>query len=676
MLLQHQASPCIVDRYRFQEDSAISDNPFWYNQAPNPAETHTIKPLATANRMNAPLATRNAQPDARISYKKRLRLWWNEYQWIAIGIAGVLFFILGYLGFTKFYAADPIKRTPFDLLHMTLQLFRIGTPLPPGPKPWELEAARTFATLLTTFAAVKALILLFREKFQSFRLSRWTDHVVICGLGEKGAQLATDLLGQGEQVAIIEKDDANSSIDSFREDGAIVLTGDAASPSLLKKARVAQARLVFVVGGDDQCNLEIALQVRQLIQEVHRLTHGASVPPSVGISQRGSEARPRPEGEISGCFVHLIDLELRELLQRNQMFAGQPNQVAIRCFNIYENAARRLFLDHPPEVAARTLGQEEVHLLIVGFGQMGRSVALQAARIGHYAHSRAIRITVVDRAATRKGASFTHKYPQFTTICPIAFVDLEIDEVGFLNGNFLEALGGQQSVTQVAVCLEQEAAGLICGLNLRQLFGAPARPLLIRMGVANDLIGRLQSEPSQGQPDGARSALHSFGSIADSCSSAIVIGEQQDRMARTVHAGYVQLKKDRGGTPATDASMASWDNLSDDLRESNRQQTEHLDIKLRTVGCRRRPLKEEEKADFAFTETEIELLAKVEHNRWNAERSLAGWVFGEEKSIPGKISPYIRPWAELSEEIKEYDRDTIRNIPAILAAIGEGVERV
>ena len=624
-------------------------------QPPTPKQSHLFGPMR--------------------SRKKRLRLWWNEYQWIAIGIAGVLFFILGYLGFAKFYTADPVKRTSFDLLHMTLQLLRIGTPLPPGAKPWELEAARTFATLLTTFAAVKALMLLFREKFQSLRLSRWRGHVVICGLGAKGAQLAADLLSQGEQVVIIEKDEANSNIESFREDGAIVLSGDAANPPLLKKARVARARLVFVVGGNDQSNLEIALQIHQLMQTGNGKGHDASTPPPAAKTP-ATEATPGPEGEGRGCFVHLIDLELRELLQRHQIFAGQPGRAAIRCFNIYENAARRLFLDHPPEVAARELGQDEVHLLIVGFGQMGRSVALQAARIGHYAHGRAIRITVIDRTATRKGASFTNKYRQFKTICQISFVDLEVDEVSFLSGSFLEALGGRQSVTQVAICLEQEAAGLICGLNLLQLFGGQTPPLLIRMSVATDLIGRLQAQPSQGQPDGdARTALHPFAGIADSCSSAMVIGEEQDRMARTVHAGYVQMKGERGGDPATDPSMASWARLSDDFRESNRQQTEHLDIKLRTVGCRRRPIAPGESADFAFTEAEIELLAEMEHNRWNAERSLAGWIYGEKKNVPGKISPYIRPWAELSEEIKEYDRDTIRNIPAILAAIGEGVER-
>jgi hypothetical protein len=40
---------------------------------------------------------------------------------------------------------------------------------------------------------------------------------------------------------------------------------------------------------------------------------------------------------------------------------------------------------------------------------------------------------------------------------------------------------------------------------------------------------------------------------------------------------------------------------------------------------------------------EIEQLAIIEHNRWNAERWLAGWMLGE-KNIKKKISPYLVPW--------------------------------
>ncbi len=50
-----------------------------------------------------------------------------------------------------------------------------------------------------------------------------------------------------------------------------------------------------------------------------------------------------------------------------------------------------------------------------------------------------------------------------------------------------------------------------------------------------------------------------------------------------------------------------------------------------------------------------------------------GWTYGEAKDNENKISPYLVPYDELSEEIKNLDRDTIRNIPALLGMIGMAV---
>ena len=66
----------------------------------------------------------------------------------------------------------------------------------------------------------------------------------------------------------------------------------------------------------------------------------------------------------------------------------------------------------------------------------------------------------------------------------------------------------------------------------------------------------------------------------------------------------------------------------------------------------------------------VELLAMFEHKEWVRERVSSGWLYGETKNIEMKTSPYLVPYAELSEEIKDLDRDTIRNIPELLRRIG------
>lgn len=55
-------------------------------------------------------------------------------------------------------------------------------------------------------------------------------------------------------------------------------------------------------------------------------------------------------------------------------------------------------------------------------------------------------------------------------------------------------------------------------------------------------------------------------------------------------------------------------------------------------------------------ELSVLLLAEMEHDRWNADRLRNGWAYAPgEKNIDKKTSPYIVPWEDLSEEIRELD---------------------
>ncbi|MBV8378313.1 MAG: hypothetical protein JO279_15050 [Verrucomicrobia bacterium] len=66
----------------------------------------------------------------------------------------------------------------------------------------------------------------------------------------------------------------------------------------------------------------------------------------------------------------------------------------------------------------------------------------------------------------------------------------------------------------------------------------------------------------------------------------------------------------------------------------------------------------------------------MEHARWTAERKLAGWQYRPgEKSEEKKTSPYLVHWDELEENIKEYDRDAVRNIPRYLEMVKERIYR-
>jgi hypothetical protein len=76
-----------------------------------------------------------------------------------------------------------------------------------------------------------------------------------------------------------------------------------------------------------------------------------------------------------------------------------------------------------------------------------------------------------------------------------------------------------------------------------------------------------------------------------------------------------------------------------------------------------------------FSMDEIEMLAELEHKRWHAERSLAGWTFGEADDKKIRTTPFLVDWKDLDESIKDYDRGAVRNIPVILGLIEMKVVR-
>lgn len=97
---------------------------------------------------------------------------------------------------------------------------------------------------------------------------------------------------------------------------------------------------------------------------------------------------------------------------------------------------------------------------------------------------------------------------------------------------------------------------------------------------------------------------------------------------------------------------------------------------MKAIGCEVVPKGDTRRPVLEFTKEEVERLAKLEHDRWEAERRAGGWTFGATKDADAKRSPYLVPWEDLSEEVRDLDRDTVRGIPKFVSQVGLVVVRV
>jgi hypothetical protein len=140
-------------------------------------------------------------------------------------------------------------------------------------------------------------------------------------------------------------------------------------------------------------------------------------------------------------------------------------------------------------------------------------------------------------------------------------------------------------------------------------------------------------------------------------------------LARAVHDDYLRRHQAENASSADDPSLLPWEDLPEDLRESNRDQAADIEAKLAAISYE--AVKNVEGADTVteFGPDEVEQLAYLEHNRWVRERIKSGWTLGPAKDVEAKRSPYLVPWEELTEEVRDLDRDTVKRIPQFLAEL-------
>lgn len=139
------------------------------------------------------------------------------------------------------------------------------------------ESARLANILIITPARVLFLIILvgttlevLTEQYRTnLRLQRWRkrvkNHVIVCGYGTKGRAAVGTLLENGldkSQVVVVES--ASGAVRQAQADGLVVVEGSATRSTVLKEARVEQAKAIIIATDSDDASVLVTLTVRQL----------------------------------------------------------------------------------------------------------------------------------------------------------------------------------------------------------------------------------------------------------------------------------------------------------------------------------------------------------------------------------------------------------------------------
>ncbi len=120
-------------------------------------------------------------------------------------------------------------------------------------------------TSITTFMVGGQYKKHLREYKMTQQLKKMKDHVIICGYGRVGSQVASDLRSNGIEFVILEKDEF---LISHQEDDASFLYGDSTDDEILKRASITSAKAIITCLPKDADNLFVVLTARQLNSKV------------------------------------------------------------------------------------------------------------------------------------------------------------------------------------------------------------------------------------------------------------------------------------------------------------------------------------------------------------------------------------------------------------------------
>ena len=594
----------------------------------------------------SPESRRNYRHALRRLWREKLRQPWLDLRWAILAGVWVFGIALGAHGFSQ--VPHAANATGWDYLYRSIQLFVLNYSGPPDHPPLELELARWLAPGVASFTALQALAVLFYSEVQLARLRFARNHVVICGLDRKGWLLAKGFQALGERVVCIEPDADNLFVQECRDADITVVIGNATRPDVLKRVRVGLARVVFAVTGHDGTNADIAVNTQLA---------------AAGTERRGALA----------CVVHIVDPFLCSLLNQDALEHQGAGQVRLSYFNVFDNAVDALLEMHDPFAGRHDEASEPPHLLIVGVGRMGEALIAQAARTWwerHRSTGARFWITMIDRHARSRAEYLGLQYRRLHQACHLTALQMEIQSADFLRADCLGGHDGIPRVTSAFVCMDNDSLALSTALFLVQQLADRRIPIMVRMSYGAGLASLFDATG----PGGQQLKLYPFGLLDNACMPDMPL--THERLAKAIHADYLQRFTAAGESRATNPSLVPWVELPEELRETSRRMADHIGLKLKAIGCSIGLLNDWDAEHFAFGPAEVELMAVMEHDRFVQERMAAGWRVAVVKDAKRKLSPDLVSWAELDPALQEFNRQTVAGIPQLLKIVGYQVFRL
>jgi voltage-gated potassium channel Kch len=581
----------------------------------------------------------------------------------------ILFFVIsiisGVFGTYRYLSIDPAyshlstEAKLFEAIVTTIAFFGLNTgPFPATVSTWfpTVIISRIFAAILVSYLILLGLWMIFATQLRPYKIvvrnyiSRFLSknnkdgHIIICGLGSYGAEIALSLINQNKTVVVLEKSFDASTVSRIRSAGGTVFEQDATQKSsLLNKAKINLASEIYVTCGSNSTNAEVVQAISNCVAEDDK----------------------RESNEPIRCFANISTREYRHNLHQQ---VGAVDGLWLHSYDVPTATARELLQSFPIERLDQNPDAERISVVIIGWTKRMQAILSELCYTMHYGNELDRSINVICESPNQAKSDFFSQYPG---IIPENWSDNQIQEFVqdlfpeisfykmaspderiitgsesisniFESGDVLTLLvdpNENQHASQVVSLMKPHLERYESDLSMDTHVAYYDRPDFVASQNSNDVTA-VESDILTIVP---------FIDFWDGMNPENIQGRFRDSRARQIALFYHILYEYDDQKPNTeldkqietyttdsidsvdDASsfltgiddytrqkleMQCWDELSEEYRDSNRHAADHIRIKNSLAQRLSGSWGQDEVVDY---------LAHIEHHRWCAEKFLRRW---------------------------------------------------